>query len=273
MPFLPTAIIPKNVLTALRRPNTVIPVSAALLDAAKSDPHEVFATLKTNENGLSEEEAEERLEQYGPNAVTQEQRHPRLRLFGHACTNPLVILLLVLAACLGSDPDGGPPAILMLIMVVLGVALRFVQEARADNAAAKLKAMISVTATVVRDGQPRELPLGQLVPGDVVRLAAGDMIPADLRIISCKDLFVIQSSLTGESLPVEKFDATEDGRRQAAAGAEEHLLPGHQRGERHGHRRDRRDRASRPTWAAWPSRSSASTCPPASTRASPASPG
>ena len=67
--------------------------------------------------------------------------------------------------------------------------------------------MISVTATVVRDGQTRELPLGQLVPGDVVRLSAGDMIPADLRIISCKDLFVIQSSLTGESLPVEKFDA------------------------------------------------------------------
>ena len=96
-------------------------------------------------------------------------------------------------------------------MVVLGVALRFIQELRAGNAAAKLKAMISVTATVVRDGQPQELPLGHLVPGDVVQLAAGDMIPADLRIVSCKDLFVIQSSLTGESLPVEKFDAKEDG--------------------------------------------------------------
>ena len=129
----------------------------------------------------------------------------------------------------------------MLVMVVLGVALRFIQESRADNAAAKLKAMISVTATVVRDGQPRELPLGHLVPGDVVQLAAGDMIPADLRIVSCKDLFVIQSSLTGESLPVEKFDAKEDSRRQAAAGTEEHLLPGHQRGKRHGHGRDRRD--------------------------------
>ena len=67
--------------------------------------------------------------------------------------------------------------------------------------------MISVTATVVRDGQAREVPLAELVPGDVVKLAAGDMIPADMRIISCKDLFVIQSSLTGESLPVEKFDA------------------------------------------------------------------
>ena len=109
--------------------------------------------------------------------------------------------------------DDIPSAVVMFVMVVLGVALRFIQEARADNAAAKLKAMISVTATVVRHGEPSELPLGQLVPGDVVRLAAGDMIPADLRIVACKDLFVIQSSLTGESLPVEKFDAPEtDGK-------------------------------------------------------------
>ena len=129
----------------------------------------------------------------------------------------------------------------MLAMVVLGVGLRFIQEARADDAAAKLKAMISVTATVVRDGQPRELPLGHLVPGDVVQLAAGDMIPADLRLVSCKDLFVIQSSLTGESLPVEKFDAQEERRRQAGAGTEEHLLSRHQRGKRRGHGRDRGD--------------------------------
>ena len=98
----------------------------------------------------------------------------------------------------------------MLAMVILGVGLRFIQELRAGDAADKLKAMIRVTATVLRDGQPRELPLGHLVPGDVVQLAAGDMIPADLRLVSCKDLFVIQSSLTGESLPVEKFDAKEE---------------------------------------------------------------
>jgi Mg2+-importing ATPase len=104
----------------------------------------------------------------------------------------------------------------MLVMVVLGVGLRFIQESRADTAAAKLKAMISVTATVVRDGQPRELPLSELVPGDVVQLAAGDMIPADLRLVVCKDLFVIQSSLTGESLPVEKFDFKENGGSKSA---------------------------------------------------------
>jgi Mg2+-importing ATPase len=97
----------------------------------------------------------------------------------------------------------------MVVMVILGVALRFIQESRADAAAAKLKAMIRVTATVVRDGKPREVPLGQLVPGDIVKLSAGDMVPGDVRVLSSKDLFIIQATLTGESLPVEKFDITE----------------------------------------------------------------
>src|SRR4029077_3336148 len=87
-----------------------------------------------------------------------------------------------------SDTVGG---IIMLLMVVLGITLRFVQELRADNAAAKLKAMITVTATVLRNGKPREIPLAELAQGDVVKLAAGDMIPADIRVLSCKDLFVI----------------------------------------------------------------------------------
>jgi Mg2+-importing ATPase len=92
-------------------------------------------------------------------------------------------------------------------MVGLGLSLRFVQETRADKAAASLKAMITVTATVVRDGQPKEISLQQLVPGDIVKLSAGDMIPADVRLLSAKDLFVTQATLTGESLPVEKSDS------------------------------------------------------------------
>jgi Mg2+-importing ATPase len=215
MPILPTFILPKNVLTALRRPSNHIAVSSALLEVAQSDVTTVFRRLQTGENGLSEAEAERRLEQYGPNVVAQEQQHRRLRILVHACLNPLVILLLLLATVSLMTGDARA-ATVMLIMVVLGVALRFIQEARADDAAAKLKAMISVTATVVRDGQPREMPLGQLVPGDVVRLSAGDMIPADLRIIASKDIFVIQSSLTGESLPVEKFDAPEDAASKPA---------------------------------------------------------
>ncbi len=212
MSILPTFMLPKNILTALRRPASQIQVSPLLAEVARCDAQQVFRQLETSDQGLSEEEATRRLEQHGPNVVAKEQRFRRVKLLGQACANPLVILLLVLAAVTWwSDPDhdpGGPTV--MLVMVVLGVGLRFFQELRAGNAADKLKAMIKVTATVLRDGQPRELPLGHLVPGDVVQLAAGDMIPADLRLVSCKDLFVIQSSLTGESLPVEKFDARED---------------------------------------------------------------
>src|SRR4029077_8173349 len=90
------------------------------------------------------------------------------------------------------------------------VGLRLYQEAKAGSAAAALKAMISVSATVLRDGTAGEIPLAQLVPGDVVHLAAGDMIPGDVRIVQAKDLFVSQGSLTGESFPVEKF-AVEKG--------------------------------------------------------------
>ena len=161
----------------------------------------------------------------------------------------------------------------MLVMVVLGVALRFIQESRADDAAAKLKAMISVTATVVRDGQPRELPLGHLVPGDVVRLSAGDMIPADLRIISCKDLFVIQSSLTGESLPVEKFDAERKTARRPPLELKNICFLGTSVESGTATGGDRRDRLQDLPGEHGPSRSSASRWQPVSTRASRGSPG
>ena len=101
-------------------------------------------------------------------------------------------------------------------MIVLGVGLRFTQEARADAAAEKLRAMIRVTATVVRAGRPLEEPLARIVPGDVVQLCAGDMIPADVRILTCRDLFITQASLTGESLPVEKFETAGDTSDQSA---------------------------------------------------------
>jgi Mg2+-importing ATPase len=118
--------------------------------------------------------------------------------------NPLVILLATLSAVSFATGDARAGTV-MVGMVVLSVALRFIQEARADAAAAKLKAMIHVTATVIRDGAAREMPLRDLVPGDVIKVSAGDMIPGDVRVLSCKDLFVSQGSLTGESLPVEKF--------------------------------------------------------------------
>jgi P-type Mg2+ transporter len=196
-------IIPKKI-GSPRHPSE-IHLSPELLEISVSGPDEVFQKLRSSHQGLTGAEAAQRLAEYGPNVVAQDKGHSRLRLLGRALINPLVILLSVLAVISALTGDVRA-ATVMAVMVVLGVVLRFVQEDRADTAAAKLKAMISVNATVIRDGEAREIPLGKLVPGDVVHLAAGDMIPADVRLISCKDLFVIQASLTGESFPVEKFE-------------------------------------------------------------------
>ena len=179
-------------------------------DAATKDVSEVFQRLNTSPAGLSEDEAAERLDVFGPNEVGQEKKHDWLWRLWVAVRNPLVILLTVLAIVTFATAQGPSDTIggwVMVAMVVLGVSLRFIQETKADNAAAKLKAMIKVTATALRNGEPKEIPLKELVPGDVVKLSAGDMIPGDVRLLSAKDLFVIQATLTGESLPVEKSDA------------------------------------------------------------------
>lgn len=181
-----------------------IRVSPAVLDAARKGGEEVLRDLHTSLDGLSEAEAEERGRTAGPNEVAQERKQGWLVRVLKIVRNPLVILLTALSAIsfLTGDARAGS---VMALMVALSVGLRFLQESRADAAAEKLKAMIHVTATVVRNGAAREIPLRDLVPGDIIRLAAGDMIPGDVRLLSSKDLFVTQGSLTGESLPVEKF--------------------------------------------------------------------
>src|SRR6266404_6231930 len=186
----------------------VIRTSPLLTEASSKPSAEVFQLAGTAPTGLTEAEAAERFEKFGPNEVASEEKHGWWHRLYTASRNPLVILLTVLAILSFATGDFRAGTV-MLLMVILGLTLRFVQETRADNAAAKLKAMISVTATVVRDGQPKEIPLQLLVPGDVVRLCAGDMIPGDVRLISAKDLFIIQATLTGESMPVEKTDASD----------------------------------------------------------------
>ncbi len=202
-------ILPK-IFPAVRSGGNRIDISPELLKASTSPVEELYKAHGTSEEGLSGEEAERRLEEYGANVVVREKRSGRLKLLVSAIINPLVILLAVLAtvSLLTQDVE---TAVIIGVMVVMGIVLRFVQEYRADTAAAKLKAMIHVTATVMRDGAAKEVPLAEIVPGDIVKLAAGDMIPADVRLLASKDLFVIQSSLTGESLPVEKFDVLQNG--------------------------------------------------------------
>jgi Mg2+-importing ATPase len=185
-----------------------IRVSPEVLDAARKDGDELLRELRTSLAGLTQAEAEERQGTAGPNEVARERKQGWPVRVLKIIRNPLVILLTILSAVsfLTGDARAGS---VMAAMVALSVGLRFWQEARADAAAEKLKAMIHVTATVVRDGAAREIPLRELVPGDIVRLAAGDMIPGDVRLLSSKDLFVSQGSLTGESLPIEKFHDTE----------------------------------------------------------------
>jgi Mg2+-importing ATPase len=184
--------------------NQNISVSPAVLDAAQKDGEELLRDLRTSLSGLTQAEAEERARTTGPNEVAQERKQGWPVRLLKITRNPLVILLTILSAVsyLTGDARAGS---VMALMVALSVGLRFWQEARADAAAEKLKAMIHVTATVVRDGVAREIPLRDLVPGDIIKLAAGDMIPGDVRLLSSKDVFVSQGSLTGESLPVEKF--------------------------------------------------------------------
>jgi Mg2+-importing ATPase len=202
-------LVPRQLHPSAHQHAAPLKVHPLLLEAAAGAPGDVYRRLGTSAQGLAEDEALRRRQRHGPNAIAQENRYGRLLLLGKALVNPLVVLLLVLAVVSYLTGDARAAAV-MLLMVVLGVVLRFVQEARADAAAARLKAMIRVTATALRDGQLREVPLADLVPGDVVHLSAGDMIPADLRLVSCKDLHVIQASLTGEAFPVEKADAPED---------------------------------------------------------------
>lgn len=205
MSIIPSSVLPKGLFAAIRQRKPQIRVSQVVAESAAMDAAGVFALLTTRPEGLTSEEAAERLARHGPNVLATEGRAGFGRLLWHSVINPLVILLAVLATVsfLTGDLRAG---IVMLLMILLGVTLKLVQEAKADSAAAKLKAIISVTATALRDGEPREIAVSQLVPGDVVKLAAGDMIPGDVRIVVAKDLFVIQGSLTGESFPVEKFE-------------------------------------------------------------------
>ena len=177
--------------------------SVQLLEKARADTDTVLKELGSQLGGLSEAEADSRLKQVGTNEIAREKRQTALmRLLGDF-KNPLVLLLLALGVL--SFLTGDLRAtVVIFVMLVLGVVLRFFQEMRADNAAEKLKAMVSNTATLVRGDKEAEVSIKMVVPGDIVRLAAGDMVPADVRVLSAKDLFLNQAALTGEALPVEK---------------------------------------------------------------------
>jgi Mg2+-importing ATPase len=191
------------------RDRSQMQVSQDVLKSALLRPADVYKDVESCSEGLSDVEVQARLSRYGPNVLANDSRLGVASWIGRSLLNPVVVLLGVLAIISFATGDFRAGT-MMSLMIGLGVSLKLIQEAKADNAATKLKAMISLTATVVRNGTAQEVALSQLVRGDVVSLAAGDMIPADIRLVSAKDLFLNQGVLTGESFPVEK-SVTETG--------------------------------------------------------------
>ncbi len=172
---------------------------------------EIFQALETKEAGLTSNEVEEALEHYGPNEIISEKSLTWYHLLLKSYVNPFNILVSALGFIyyfLG-DIDG---MIIIAVMVLMSVGIRFIQEFRSNASAEKLKAMVSTKATAIRRADVKspsikiEIPIQELVPGDIIFLSAGDMLPADVYLISSKELYVSQSALTGESMPVEKYE-------------------------------------------------------------------
>jgi P-type Mg2+ transporter len=170
-------------------------------------------------NGLTQLEASDRLKQVGPNRLKPAlQRAVVIQFFAHF-RNPLILVLLAASgiSALTGDVTG---ALIIGVIVVMSVTLDFVQSYRAGRAAERLALQVAVTATVLRDGQPCERPVTELVPGDVVLLSAGKLVPADARLLEADDFFVNQAQLTGEPYPVEKKVLAPQGTTEPATAYE-----------------------------------------------------
>ncbi|WCD89257.1 Magnesium-transporting ATPase, P-type 1 [Streptomyces xanthophaeus] len=172
----------------------------------------VLQDVDASANGLTHDEAALRLERHGRNVVAQERAPLWFVQLAKAYWNPFIAVLVFLAAVMYWQDPGDPGVIILSVMVGISGLLRFWQEFRSGRAADALKKLVTTTCAVQRragsGSAPTtfEVPMDQVVPGDVVRLAAGDLIPADLRLITSKDLMVSQAALSGESLPVAKAD-------------------------------------------------------------------
>ncbi|MFN3397397.1 MAG: cation-transporting P-type ATPase, partial [Sulfurimicrobium sp.] len=206
-------------------------LSKSLVTAATSDPAALLGRLDSHDDGLTEAQAQAIRERVGLNEVEHEKPLPWWQHLWLSYRNPFNLLLTLLAVISWLTEDM-QATVVIGTMVVLSTLLRFWQEGKANKAADALKAMVGNTATVIRRDVSEEaapvfekyygahihakaarrieVPIRLLVPGDVILLSAGDMIPADCRVLAAKDLFVAQAAMTGESMPVEKFAVQRD---------------------------------------------------------------
>ena len=183
------------------------------LIAALQEPLETTLTrYKTHLDGLKEDQVEENRALYGENVITKGQEDSIIKKIYESIINPFTVILLVIALVsfitnvwLAKPGEEDPTtSIIIVTLVLISGGIRFIQELRSDKAASNLSRMIVNTATVLRDGSEQEIPIDEIVVGDVVKLSAGDMIPADVVLLDSRDFFVQQSGLTGESDAVEK---------------------------------------------------------------------
>jgi Mg2+-importing ATPase len=191
----------------------------------RRDVAELLVTLGSSADGLSAAVAAERLSAVGANTLRPQHEQNLLLQFLGRFKNPLVLLLLAASAVSAATGDVAS-FVIILVVVVLSVALDFFQEHRAGQAAERLRQSVAVRATVLRGGAETEVPVADLVPGDVVLLSAGDLVPADGRVLEARDGFVNQSLLTGEPYPVEKHPGTSTAGDDALAEAENAVFMG-----------------------------------------------
>ncbi|HEY4390814.1 MAG TPA: magnesium-translocating P-type ATPase [Paenibacillus sp.] len=200
-----------NKLNKLKKDKMTKDITERLIQASISMEEDILDDLQTQPQGLSEAEAKKRLETTGKNEIAHDNT-PAWYIQLLACfKNPFILILLFLAAFSYFMDDDIEAVVIITTMVTISVIITFTQEFRSSRTAEKLKAMVKTTSAVTRQSAQKEIDMELLVPGDIIHLSAGDMVPADVRLLQSKDLHVGESSLTGEAMPVEKLDTIPRG--------------------------------------------------------------
>jgi len=186
-------------------------IEEKLISESKMELNELLKEYRTSLDGISIIDVEDRIEEYGKNIVEINNNHTILYQLKEAIVNPFNIVLIIVAiitfftdVVIAAKPDYAT-FILIVSTILISVIISMKEQTKSENAAKKLKKMITNKMDVIRDGNQTTVDMENVVPGDIVKLSSGDMIPGDVRFIETKDLFIDQASLTGESNPVEKF--------------------------------------------------------------------
>jgi Mg2+-importing ATPase len=188
---------------------------------------QLLTALHTTHNGIQQIDAESRVKQYGLNALKAQQKNTAFGLLLSQFKSPLVLILIfasIVSAFVGEWTD----AIIILAVVIGSTMLGFVQEYRASNAVEKLRSQVTIKSSVLRGGKPQMVPSEQVVPGDVVLLSAGSLIPADGIVLEANDFFVNQAVLTGETFPIEKTPGIVPAKASVIHLGVDHSHPAHQ---------------------------------------------